>query len=141
MQRFTELKVWRRAHELTLAVHRLTRTFPADERYELTSQLRRAATSIPANIAEGSKRNTERDYARFLNIAEGSACETEYLLILARDLKLALDAEIAPLLKELSEIGAMLFGLRAKVEAQIPRRSRGVRSPSQASAPNNGRSL
>ena len=135
MQRFVDLKVWKRAHELTLAVHRLTRSFPADERFELTSQLRRAATSVPANIAEGSKRNTERDYARFLNIAEGSASETEYLLILARDLNLAREAEVDPLLAALSEIGAMLFGLRTRVEARIPRKTKTLRPVSGVRRP------
>jgi four helix bundle protein len=117
MQRFTDLNVWRRAHELALAVYRLTRTFPADERFELTSQLRRAASSIPTNIAEGSKRRTSADYAKFLNIAEGSAGEVEYLLILARDLGYASPDSVATLLGEAIGVQRMLYSLRAKVEA------------------------
>jgi len=86
MQRFTELKVWRRSHELTLEVYRVTAAFPSAERYGLVSQLRRAAASIFTNIAEGSKRQGNQEYARFLNIAEASLAETEYLLMLSRDL-------------------------------------------------------
>lgn len=72
MQRFQDLKVWQRSHALTLAIYHLTETFPADERFGLISQLRRAAASVPTNIAEGSKRRTRLEYARFLNMAEGS---------------------------------------------------------------------
>jgi four helix bundle protein len=83
VQRFTDLKVWQRSHALTLEIYRFTATFPTDERFGLISQLRRAAVSVPTNIAEGSKRQSNPDYARFLNIAEGSLAETEYLLLLS----------------------------------------------------------
>ena len=85
MQRFTDLKVWQRSHQLTLEVYRLTTGFPSEERFGLVSQLRRAAASAPTNIAEGSKRQSNSEYSRFLNIAEGSLVETEYLLMLCRD--------------------------------------------------------
>ncbi len=116
MQRFTELKVWERSHALVLRVYEATKVLPADERFGLTSQLRRAAASVPTNIAEGSKRRGATDYARFLNIAEGSLAETEYLLMLARDLGYLSGDVAAPLLVESSEIAAMLYSLRAKVE-------------------------
>lgn len=77
MQRFTDLKVWQRGHALALEVYRSTETFSADERFGLTAQLRRAALSVPTNTAEGSKRQTRQDCARFLSIAEGSVAETE----------------------------------------------------------------
>jgi len=77
MQRFTELKVWQRSHELTLEVYRVTASFPSTERFGLISQPRRASASVPTNIAEGSKRQSNQEYARFLNIAEGSLAETE----------------------------------------------------------------
>ena len=89
MQRFQDIKVWQRSHALALEIYRLTESFPAKEQFGLTSQLRSAASSVPTNIAEGSKRLHQRDYARFLNMAEGSVAETEYLLILSRDLGLA----------------------------------------------------
>jgi four helix bundle protein len=116
VQRFTELKVWQRSHEVTLEVYRVTTSFPSAERFGLISQLRRAAASVPTNIAEGSKRQSNQEYARFPNIAEASLVETEYLLMLSRDLGfLAHDASEA-LLKEVSEIERMLSGLRKKVE-------------------------
>ena len=86
MQRFNDLKVWQRSHALVLEVYRRTASFPDGERFGLISQLRRAAVSVPTNIAEGSKRQRSQDYARFLNIAEGSLAEVEYLLLLSRDL-------------------------------------------------------
>ena len=86
MQRFTELKVWQPGHALVLTVYRMTTGFPKAEQYGLTSQLRRAALSVPTNIAEGSKRLGGQEYARFLNIAEASLAETEYLLMVSRDL-------------------------------------------------------
>ena len=116
MQRFTDLKVWQRSHALVLEIYRLTAVFPADERFGLTSQLRRAVASIPANIAEGSKRSYRKDYAGFLNIAEGSTAEVEYLLILARDLGLIDGKRSAPLLGEIDELARMLHALRKKVE-------------------------
>jgi len=116
MQRFTDLKVWQRSHALTLDLYRTTATFPDAERFGLTSQIRRAATSVPANIAEGSKRTTRKDYARFLNVAEGSAAELEYLMILAKDLGLIAANRSDALCAEIQEIARMLFGLRKKVE-------------------------
>jgi len=88
MQDFHTLKVWEKSHALTLDVYRVSRDFPSDERFGLTSQLRRATASIPANIAEGCGRNTGPELRRFLEIALGSASEVEYHLILARDLSL-----------------------------------------------------
>ena len=116
MQRFTDLKVWQRSHLLALAIYRITKAFPGDERFGLTSQLRRAAVSIPTNIAEGSKRRHNPDFARFLNIAEGSLAETEYPLLLSRDLGHS-GPRCEPLLEDCAEIARMLHTLRIKVEA------------------------
>lgn len=116
MQRFTELKVWQRAHTLVLEVYRITAGFPTDERFALTSQLRRAVTSVPTNIAEGSRRQGRQDYARYLNIAQGSAAEAEYLLILSRDLGYLSPAAFDRLASELDEVARMLHGLRSRVE-------------------------
>jgi len=107
--------VWQRSHALVLQVYRLTKTFPADERFGLTSQLRRAVLSVPTNIAEGSKRLTNPEYARFLNIAEASLAETEYLLMVSRDLGYLTAAITRPVLLETGEIAKMLHGLRSKV--------------------------
>jgi four helix bundle protein len=118
MQRFTDLKVWQRSHVLVLEIYRLTADFPVDERFGLVSQLRRAAMSVPTNIAEGSKRKGAQEYARFLNIAEGSLSETEYLLVVSRDLGY-LQPEVAEQhLGEVEEIARMLYALRARVEQQ-----------------------
>jgi four helix bundle protein len=116
MQQFRELKVWQRSHQLVLDLYRLTEGFPPGERFGLVSQLRRAATSVPTNIAEGSKRRSRRDYARFLNLAEGSAAETEYLLLLSRDLGYVESNTSQPLLVEAGAISHMLHALRVKVE-------------------------
>ena len=86
MQDYRKLAVWKRAHELTLAIYACTGGFPRDEAFGLTSQLRRSAASIPANIVEGCGRDTNAEFARFLYIALGSANELEYHLLLARDL-------------------------------------------------------
>jgi four helix bundle protein len=86
MKDFRELKVWEKAHALVLNLYRETTSFPPSELYGLTVQIRRAAASIPANIAEGCGRGSSADFARFLQIAMGSACELEYHLLLARDL-------------------------------------------------------
>jgi four helix bundle protein len=116
VQHFTQLKVWQRSHALVLNLYRLTTRFPSDERFGLTSQLRRAAASVPTNIAEGAKRAGRQDYARFLNIAQGSLAETEYLTMLSRDLGNLVAEKAVESLSEMSEIAGMLHGLRKKVE-------------------------
>ena len=93
MQNFKSLKVWEKSHELTLAVYKATTNFPKDELYGLTSQIRRASASIPANIAEGCGRTGKAELARFLQVAMGSASELEYHLLLAHDLGLLRDGE------------------------------------------------
>jgi four helix bundle protein len=117
MQRFTELKVWQRGHALVLSIYRMTTAFPQTERYGLTSQLRRSTLSVPTNIAEGSKRLTATEYARFLNIAEASLAETEYLVIVSRDLGYITPILATKTFEEISELSRMLHGLRKKVEA------------------------
>ena len=86
MQDYRELKVWQKAHQLTLKVYDITQYLPSDERYGLTSQLRRAAVSVPTNLAEGSGRGTAAELAQFAQIAAGSTSEMEYLLQLSADL-------------------------------------------------------
>ena len=116
MRHFSQLLVWQRSHRLTLAVYRLTSHFPAEERFGLISQLRRAALSVPTNIAEGSKRISNSEFARFLNIAEGSLAESEYLLMMSRDLGYVSEKLCTEHLKEVTEISKMLHGLRIKLD-------------------------
>jgi len=96
---------------------------PDNERYGLVAQLRRAAVSVPTNIAEGSKREGNQDFARFLNIAEGSLAETEHLVMLSRDLDYVKPPLVAPLLAEIKEVARMLHYLRIKVEPKALRPS------------------
>lgn len=86
MQDFRQLKVWEKSHSLALSVFRITSEFPKSEQYGLINQMRRAACSIASNIAEGTGRNSDVDFARFLQMAMGSACELEYQLLLSKDL-------------------------------------------------------
>ena len=111
MQDFRELKVWRKAHELTLASYRITAKFPREELFGLTSQLRRSASSVGANLAEGCGRNSSPDFARFCSIAMGSASEFEYHLLLAKDLELLNEEEHEAMSKQTVEIKRMLASL------------------------------
>jgi four helix bundle protein len=115
MQNYKDLKVWGKAHEFTLKVYEVTKLFPKEEIYSLTNQLRRAASSIPANIAEGCGKNSQLDFAKFLNISLGSANEAEYYLILSKDLKYLKIEDFEILLKTINEIKAMLITLISKV--------------------------
>jgi len=108
MQDYRKLVVWQRAHQFVLALYAVTRAFPEEERYGLTSQTRRAALSIPANIAEGCGRETAADFRRFLYVAMGSAREVDYYLLLARDLGLVDEALGNRLMNDLDEIQRML---------------------------------
>ena len=111
MKGFKELKVWRKAHEMTIAVYDTTRTFPRDELYGLTSQLRRSAASIGANIAEGCGRRSDGEMARFLQIARGSASEVEYHILLARDLHYLREDQFGELSCQADELQRMLTAL------------------------------
>ena len=115
MQRFTELEVWRRSHQFALATYRLTATLPRSEQFGIVAQLRRAAVSVSANIAEGAKRLSSKDYERFLNIAEGSLAECQCLLLLSRDLGFAPPESAAALLGQAAAIALKLHRLRDRV--------------------------
>ncbi len=123
MRNFRELRVWQRAFELAINIYRTTRHFPKEELYGLTSQIRRAAASIPANIAEGCGRRSQPDLARFLRIAMGSATELECHLLLARGLSLLSEQEFRDLDAELTAVKAMLSALLEKVVATIPQQA------------------
>jgi four helix bundle protein len=116
VKQFRQLDVWRRSHALALQIYRLSAKFPVEERFGLMTQIRRAVVSVPTNIAEGAKRQRKLDYARFLNISEGSLAETNYLLLLARDLGYSRAESIDSLIAESDEILRMLYALRRRVE-------------------------
>ena len=115
MRAFRELKVWEKAHRLTLAVYEATRAFPKEELYGVTSQLRRASASVPANIAEGCCRNGDAEFARFLHIAMGSASELEYHCLLAHDLGLLREDDYQRLDRETAEVKRMLAAFIQKL--------------------------
>ena len=106
-QSFREVLVWQKAHAFTLALYRATEAFPKHELFALTSQLRRAAASIPSNFVEGFRKRTTPDKLRFYNIAQGSADECLYQLILANDLHYA---DTAPLQSDREEVSRLLQG-------------------------------
>jgi four helix bundle protein len=115
VQDFRNLKVWEKAHALTLDVYQVSRSFPREEMYGLTSQMRRASASIGANIAEGVCRRGAIDFARFLQIAAGSASEVQYHLLLARDLELLKVQDYQRLADQAVEVKRMLASLMQKL--------------------------
>ena len=117
MKNFKDLKVWDKAHKLALKVYEITKDFPKEEIYGLISQMRRAAVSIPTNIAEGCGRNSDAELARFLEIAMGSASELEYLLLLSKELNFLSDKLYTAMISETTEIKQMLATFIKKVRS------------------------
>ena len=117
MKDFHQLQVWQRAHEFTLALYPLTAKFPKEELYGLTSQIRRAAISIPSNLAEGCGRQGDAELARSCQIAMGSASEVEYQLLLARDLGFVSADDYLKLNNQLVELKRMLNAFLQKLNA------------------------
>ena len=115
MQNYKDLKVWEKAHLFTLRIYDGTKSFPREEIYSLTNQVRRSASSIPANIAEGCGKNSKLELAHFLNIALGSANESEYFLILSKDLLYLSEEQYSTLYVLINEIKSMLISLISKV--------------------------
>jgi len=120
MQNFKELKVWEKAHQLTLSIYKTSAKFPKEEIFSLTNQLRRTLASIPANIAEGCGKNSQADLANFLNISLGSANETDYFLILSRDLDYLTEEQFTILSNSINEVKEMLINLVSRVRAPKP---------------------
>jgi four helix bundle protein len=116
VQNFKELKVWEKSHRVVLSIYKITEMFSKEELFGLTSQMRRAAYSIPTNIAEGCGRNGNADFIRFLHISMGSACELEYLLMLAFDLALLKRDDLCKLENEVTEIKRMLTSFISKIK-------------------------
>ncbi len=123
MENFRDLKVWHKAHSLTLLVYRATHKFPKEEMYGLTSQMRRAACSIGANIAEGCGRRSDPEMKRFVQIARGSANELEYHVLLAHDLDFLTTEEFRDLESKALEVQRMLASLAQSLQRSVLARS------------------
>jgi four helix bundle protein len=115
---FRQLKVWQKSHELVLQLYRITASFPRSEAYSLTTQIRRAAVSIPSNIAEGCGRYGDAELARFCHIVSGSVSELEYQLLLARDLKYIRPDDYDKLMQQTIDIKRMLTVFVRKLTAE-----------------------
>ena len=115
MHNFKELKFWQKARRLTKSTYLVTDKFPKEERFGLTNQIRRSIVSVSSNIAEGCGRGTDKELIRFLDIAQGSACELESQLILAYDLEFIDEQELNYLSREIDEIQKMMFSFRRKL--------------------------
>jgi len=119
MRNYRDLLVWSKAHDLTLELYRVSRDFPREEMFGVTSQLRRAAASIGANLAEGCGRRASGELARFVRIAMGSASELDYHLLLCHDLGLMKDDDFELSATRLTEVRKMLTSFLSRVEAQV----------------------
>jgi len=117
VQNYKDLKVWEKAHLFTLKVYETSKDFPKEEIYSLTNQLRRSASSIPANIAEGCGKNSKQELPHYLNIALGSTNESEYYLILSKDLKYLKEKFFQELFNLINEVKGMLIALINKVRS------------------------
>ncbi|HBL76315.1 MAG: four helix bundle protein [Bacteroidetes bacterium GWF2_42_66] len=115
MHNYKEIKIWQNARALVKAVYRISKQLPKEELYGLTSQIRRAAVSIPANIAEGAGRGTDRDFCHFLDIARGSLFELETLLILSNDLEYVSEEKLNPILDSINEIIRMMVSFQNRL--------------------------
>jgi len=116
LKNFKELKVWQKSYKLCLKVYKITKKFPKTEVYSFTSQMRRAALSIPCNIAEGYGRKTTPDYLRFLYMSYGSICELETLILLAGDLEYIETESLSELQSDIGEVERMLKALIKSIE-------------------------
>ena len=119
MQDYRKLSVWQKSHELTLEVYKVSADFPKGELYGLTSQIRRAAYSVPSNIAEGCGRGSEKDFLRFLLIAYGSISELSYFLILSEDLGYMSKEAGEELTANLVQVRRMLWSFIEKVKSRV----------------------
>ena len=117
MKNYRQLNVWKNSHVIALAVYRLTKTFPKEELFGLTSQIRRAASSVPANLAEGCGRDGDAELKRFANIALGSACELDYHVLLAADLGYIEASAATSLAEEIMQLRRMLGAFIQKLKS------------------------
>ena len=116
MHNFREMKIWQKAREFVKEIYQTTAEFPSEEKFALASQMQRAAISIPSNIAEGAGRNSNKDFNRFLNIANGSAFELETQIYLAYDLKYIDKNKLENLTVKIIEIKKMIYGFKKNLK-------------------------
>ena len=116
---YHDLDVWRKSIELAEMSYRLSARFPRAEKFGITRQMRRSATSVAANIAEGANRHSPKEYLQFLGIASGSLAETETYLFLAQRLGIAEEEQIKPVQRRASEVGKMLNGLKRSLRKRL----------------------
>ena len=119
VQSYRDLKVWQQAIDLVIAVYPILKTFPKEEVYGLSSQIRRAAVSIPANIAEGQARQHTKEFLQHLSIAKGSLAELDTLLIVAEKLGYVNNQEIVPIQASMRELRMMLYGLTSRLQSKL----------------------
>ena len=118
MRDFKKYDIWQLSHSFTLEIYKITYDFPKEEIYDLTSQIRRASASIPTNISEGCGRNSDKEFNQFLNIALGTSCETEYLLILSKDLNYINTETFESLEKDINQIKSKIYKLKQILNQQ-----------------------
>ena len=121
MRDYTKIIAWQKADNLAVIIYRISRLFPKEELYGLTSQIRRACYSVPANIAEGASRESKKDYLHFLHIARGSLSEVRYFLHLAHRLEFMDQAAHTQLDQDVDEVARVLHGLISSVESEVHR--------------------
>lgn len=119
MRPHENLEVWKRSIDLVIEIYEITKSFPAEEKFGLISQIRRAAVSIPANIAEGAARQSDKEFANFLSIAQGSASELETELLISQKLHYISAENYTKIYEELNTISRMIIGLSQKVKSRI----------------------
>ena len=115
MRNFLNLEIWKRSHQFVLKIYNITKSFPREEVFGLSSQMRRSSSSIPTNIAEGCGRNTNPQFVHFLNISSGSCSEIQYQLILSRDLTYISEKAFEELHSEIIEIRKMIYHYSSKL--------------------------
>ncbi len=119
MHNYKEMKIWQKARKLVKEVYKISKKLPKEELYGLTSQIRRAVISVPANIAEGAGRGTDRDFCHFLDIARGSLFELDTLLILSSDLEYVSEEEINPVFESINEIIKMMVSFQSRLVSNL----------------------
>ena len=118
MQDFTKLKVWQKAHRFTINLYKISSIFPSEEKFGLTNQIRRASVSIESNLAEGAGRNSNKDFSRFLDIAQGSAFEVKCQILIARDLGYLDNSKSELLMDKINEVSRMITSLNQKLRTK-----------------------